>query len=158
MKRNYWILSCFLILFVTLTSCKKELSQAEIDKKNREDILEYITKNEIQDVVEDESGLFYKILSDGIEGELPNDKSIISVQYKGYTLDSIFFDRTLGNEFTTFPLSNLIKGWQIGIPYMEKGSEALFLIPSKLGYGNEDKSIIPAGSVLIFEIKLLDFK
>lgn len=158
MKGNYILFTCLLILSVMTGACKKELSQEEVDRKNREDILEYITKNEIKDVIEDESGLFYKIVSRGIEGEHPDSSSIVSFQYKGYTLDGIIFDRTIGNEFTTLPLSNLIQGWQIGIPYMEKGGEALFLIPSKLGYGNQEKSIIPPNSVLIFEIKLLEYR
>ncbi len=158
MKKKYFLFSCLMSLSLISFSCEKELSQNEVDKKNREDILKYIMSNEIQDVIEDESGLFYKIISNGIAGEHPNSSSIVSVQYKGYDLNGVIFDRTLGNEFSTFPLTNLIKGWQIGIPLMEKGSEALLLIPSKLGYGNEDKSTIPANSVLIFEIKLLDFK
>ncbi|MFN9955636.1 MAG: FKBP-type peptidyl-prolyl cis-trans isomerase, partial [bacterium] len=72
-------------------------------------------------------------------------------------LDGTIFDQTTGNQTATFPLANLIPGWQEGIPLLQKGGKGTFLLPSALGYGPNPVGPIPANSVLIFEIELIDF-
>lgn len=52
-------------------------------------------------------------------------------------------------------MQGVIKGWTEGITYFKEGGEGILLIPSKLGYGSKDRSGIPGGSVLIFDIKLI---
>jgi len=39
---------------------------------------------------------------------------------------------------------------------LKEGGEGIFFIPSNLGYGGDEKEDIPAHSVLIFEVKLMD--
>ena len=41
---------------------------------------------------------------------------------------------------------------------MSVGSEYTFFIPSELAYGPQDAGFIPANSVLVFDVKLLDVK
>jgi FKBP-type peptidyl-prolyl cis-trans isomerase FklB len=74
---------------------------------------------------------------------------------------------TNGNEFdnsykrgqpASFPLNGVIKGWTEGLQLMTVGSKYKFYIPYQLGYGLNDMQAIPAGSVLIFEVELLDVK
>ena len=38
---------------------------------------------------------------------------------------------------------------------LKKGEKAKFIIPSNLGYGSNNYSGIPGGSVLVFDINLL---
>jgi peptidylprolyl isomerase len=54
----------------------------------------------------------------------------------------------------TDPLSNLIPGWQQGIPGMRVGGRRELIIPPKLGYGATAQSGIPANSTLVFVIDL----
>jgi len=42
------------------------------------------------------------------------------------------------------------------VPYIKKGGKIKLLIPSALGYGSNAAGSIPANSVLIFDIELLD--
>ncbi|OQX80726.1 MAG: peptidylprolyl isomerase, partial [Bacteroidetes bacterium 4484_249] len=56
----------------------------------------------------------------------------------------------------SFPLTAVIKGWQIGVPLLKQGGEGLFFIPSELGYGSQGTGSIPGNSVLIFDIGLAD--
>lgn len=101
------------------------------------------------------SGLHYIIEEPGTGGH-PDINSTVTVKYKGYLLDGNVFDDS-GNDTVTFPLNNLILGWQEGIPLLQKGGKGKFFIPSALGYGRNGSGSIPGNSVLIFEIELVNF-
>jgi FKBP-type peptidyl-prolyl cis-trans isomerase len=59
-----------------------------------------------------------------------------------------------GQPFTA-PLSNLIKGWQEGIPGMKPGGVRRLLIPAAQAYGSQEQPGIPANSDLVFDIELI---
>ena len=144
----------FLLVTLLFASCKKSDDQAIIDD---EIIMAYLKdKNLTDSVTKDASGMYYKIFNLGTGGH-PTLNSTVEVKYKGYLTDGYVFDRTSGSTTVSFPLTNLIEGWKIGIPMLQKGGNGLFLLPSALGYGNVNQSGIPANSVLIFEITLVDF-
>jgi FKBP-type peptidyl-prolyl cis-trans isomerase FkpA len=149
MKSLNWLF--LLLLSLGLMNCSKDSGAADEQK-----ILDYLEANKIE-ATRHESGLYYMITKQGDEGETPTVQSRVTVRYKGYLLNGNVFDQTIGNEVRTFGLFNVIQGWQIGIPLMTRGTEATFFLPSKLGYGDSSRSGIPANSVLIFEVKLLDF-
>ncbi|MFO0265768.1 MAG: FKBP-type peptidyl-prolyl cis-trans isomerase, partial [Cyclobacteriaceae bacterium] len=55
-----------------------------------------------------------------------------------------------------YPLSNLIRGWQIAFPNFPVGTRATLYIPSSLGYGPQGSPpTIPANANLIFEVELV---
>ena len=142
----------FLIVAVVLFSaCDKE-SQEDIDD---EIIQQYLSDNSI-DATKDDSGIYYIITEEGT-GDHPDINSEVTVRYKGYLTDGTVFDETTGNSTATFPLSGLIRGWQIGIPKLKQGGKGTFFIPSDLGYGDQATGNIPANSVLIFDIELVSF-
>lgn len=57
----------------------------------------------------------------------------------------------------TFPLSNVIKGWQEGVPGMKVGGTRRLLIPANMAYGATPPagSGIPANADLVFDITLV---
>ena len=71
----------------------------------------------------------------------------------------IFDSSVERGEPVSFPLGNVILGWQEGLQLMTVGSKWKFYIPSDLAYGDQQKGdkIVP-GSLLIFEVELLDVK
>jgi FKBP-type peptidyl-prolyl cis-trans isomerase FkpA len=149
------VLSFAIALFVLMGAgaCKKDrIDQGEID---RQLIKDYLAANNLN-AEERPSGLFYIITREG-EGEHPDDNSTVTVRYRGYLLNGTVFDQTSDDETISLPLNNLIDGWRIGIPLMKKGGEATLLLPSALGYGPIALGIIPANSVLVFDIDLVDF-
>ena len=75
----------------------------------------------------------------------------------GSQLDGVVFDQTTGSATAKFRLGDLIQGWQIAIPLLQKGGKGTFFCPSDLGYGPQAVGNIPSNSVLIFEIELVDF-
>jgi len=68
--------------------------------------------------------------------------------------DGTVFD---ANDNIDFLLRNVIRGWQVGIRAMSKGSSATLIIPPSAGYGSTGQGSIPPNAVLIFDVDLLDF-
>lgn len=139
----------FLIITVALfiSGCSKQ-SQTEIDEDL---IIQYIADNNI-DATKTESGLYYQITKQG-DGPSPDITDIVNVHYVGELLDGTIFDETTGTA-ASFNVSAVILGWQEGLQLMNAGGEALFIIPSRLGYGSYTQSGIPANSVLVFSVTL----
>ncbi|MBK8506286.1 MAG: FKBP-type peptidyl-prolyl cis-trans isomerase [Saprospiraceae bacterium] len=102
------------------------------------------------------SGLHYIITEEG-SGEHPTVNDIVTIKYKGYLTDGTIFDQTTPANALTQPLSIFIPGWIEGIPYRRSGGgKGVLLIPSALGYGKSEVATIPANSVLIFDVTLLE--
>lgn len=102
----------------------------------------------------DASGLLYQIITPG-NSTKPSLSNTVTVTYVGTLMNGSQFDAGTAS----FPLSNLIKGWQIGIPKIGVGGQIKLLIPSSLGYGAQGAgSSIPGNSPLYFDIKLSDVK
>jgi len=146
------------VISILVSSCGKEESQAEsqaeINARNDQEIATYIADNNITGTIETESGLVVKIDEEG-SADKPTLSSMVSVTYDGTLIDGSRFDGT--NTPVTFPLTGVIIGWQEGIPYFGKGGNGTLFIPSRLAYGNRDTGSIPAGSVLIFDVEVVDF-
>ncbi|MCC7246816.1 MAG: FKBP-type peptidyl-prolyl cis-trans isomerase [Saprospiraceae bacterium] len=134
-----------------LSSCKK--SQLECDI---EDIQDYLKSHNLTAKSTD-TGLHYIITTEGT-GASPTVANKVTVRYKGYLLDGTVFDQTQGSSTASFPLANVIQGWQEAIPYLKKGGKGTFFIPSEYGYGGQAQPGIPAWSVLIFEVELVSFQ
>ncbi len=84
----------------------------------------------------------------------------VTIQYTGaLASDGSVFDTSLkdaNSQPVTFPLANLIPGWQQGIPGMKVGGKRRLYIPSSLGYGTQGSGqAIPPNSDLIFDIELI---
>lgn len=110
-----------------------------------------------------ESGMYIVTEAPGEGTDRPDLNDEVTIFYKGYLLNDTLFDGTT-TEPATFPLSNLITGWQLGIPMFGKGGKGKLVIPPGLAYGPDDLTdqdgsvLIPGNSVLMFEIELVDWK
>ena len=139
---------------VAMISCKKE-DQMAIDE---ELIMNFIAEHQSDfngnEAQRTESGLYYVIEEPG-SADHPTLQSEVTVSYIGIFLDGVIFDN--GNDIT-FPLTNVIQGWQEGIPLFGRGGKGWLMIPSHLGYGNTFRPGIPPNSVLVFYIELKDFQ
>lgn len=82
--------------------------------------------------------------------------STVTVNYTGrsWSDGSTFDSSWLRGEPITFPLSNLILGWQQGIPGMKVGGTRLLIIPPSLGYGAQGAGSIKPNETLVFVIEL----
>jgi hypothetical protein len=111
-----------------------------------------------EQAVDFSEGIYYQILEKG-KGAGINVTDTITVFYKG-TLweDGTLFDQT-GEKPATFPLSRLIKGWQLALPKINVGGKIMVYLPSGMAYSIRTRSPkIPPNSILVFEIEVVDAK
>ncbi len=149
-----------LILVTVFCFARCEPDEVTILSQDKQKIADYIAKNNLTGVVTTETGLSYRITDNGTSSAKPVSTSTVACYYKGYLLDgSVFdsYDRSKGAAIA-FSLTSVIPGWTEGIPKINKGGKAQLFIPSKLGYGRNGTSGIPANSVLIFDVELIDFQ
>lgn len=125
--------------------------------KNTKVGTEYLEKNKAKEgVTTTSSGLQYKHLTEGT-GATPKETDKVKVHYKGTLIDGTEFDSSYKrNQPAEFNVNRVIKGWTEGLQLMKVGGKTMFYIPAELAYGAVPRPQIPANSVLIFEVELLD--
>ena len=132
-----------------------EIEVFDINNSIQEEILQYIDDNTLT-AVETNDGLFHVIHEPG-EASKPSVNSTVEVNYSGRLTNGTVFDETTG-EPARLGLSNVIRGWQLGVPLIGKGGSVTLIIPPQLGYGfTPQGDDIPENSVLVFDIELVDF-
>lgn len=142
-----------LIGILVISSCKKE-DPIDYTVKDQEIILQYLSDHNLT-AQSTASGLHYIIEQKG-NGPFPTMSSSVGVHYKGTLTGGKVFDESNGVNPVNFLLSNVIMGWQEGLQLFQEGSSGKLLIPSSLGYGDQETGSIPANSVLIFDVDLVD--
>jgi len=154
MIRKFLALS--LILFVAF-SCKEEDEVVDYGPADKKTIEEYLAANNLT-AQSTASGLYYIIEKPGGANH-PKSNSTVTAYYKGYLTNGTIFDQTpySAGKPTTFSLLNVIDGWQEGLQLIGVNGKIKLFIPSALGYGSVAKTSIPANSVLIFEVELVEF-
>ena len=141
------------ILAMSLFSCKKTSTAAQ-DKIDDDSIVSYLNKHSIN-ATKTSSGLYYAIEQQGTGMQVSASNTVI-MKYKAYLLNGTVFDENKVG--TTIALPNTVKGWQEGIPKFKVGGIGKLFIPSKLAYGTEATGSIPANSVLIFDVEILEIQ
>ena len=113
---------------------------------------EFFSKNALKaDVDTLPSGLQYTIIEEGSSEKIELTDTLL-VNYKGTLLDGTVFDE---NDSTSFPLTNVIKGWQEGLTLVGEGAKVKLFVPANLGYGPRGTGSIKPNSALIFEVEVL---
>jgi FKBP-type peptidyl-prolyl cis-trans isomerase FkpA len=139
----------FLFIFIGSQSCtKNDETQDQVDQRL---IQQYLTANNITNAQSTASGLHY-IIEDQGTGAKPTENSKIEFFYVGKLMNGQIFD---SSESLTIVLNQLIPGFREGIPLINESGKITLIIPSSLGYGSQGTSLIPANSILIFNVELL---
>lgn len=132
------------------------------NKKDDEVIQQYVKKEGLK-TQKTASGLHYVITQPGA-GAPAKAGQTVGVKYKGTLLDGTLFDSSDNPQLQGKPYEftlgqqQVIRGWDEGITFLNKGSKAILLVPSTMGYGPQAQGKIPANSVLRFDVELVDVK
>lgn len=126
------------------------------NRKAGESFLEKNAKKE--GVFVTDSGLQYLIIEEG-DGEKPDSKAVITVHQRCQLVNGTVIEDTYKeNEPSEVKMEELIEGYQEGVQLMKKGARYKFFIPNELAWGkNGTGNKIPPYSVLIFDVRLIDF-
>ena len=133
----------------------------------------YLSQKNIQ-AQKTASGLRYIVTKPG-KGANAKAGQTVKVHYAGYLLNGKYFDSSilevakannLYQEGGTYePLevvlgyNQVIQGWEESLMLMNKGSKITVFIPSGLAYGPQSRGdVIPANSVLAFDMEMVDIK
>jgi FKBP-type peptidyl-prolyl cis-trans isomerase len=169
-----------LVLFVTfsIVSC---ISSTEDDKiifdRDIKTIEKFVAENPITTVkefVDPALGILLQWQEDSKSGIKAAVGDSVKVNYTGKLVNNNVFDtsiETIAKQFGIYnaqrtyePLSyvhgvgRVIVGFDYAVASMQKGDKLRVLIPSFFGYGNAPQGVIPANSVLVFDLELVDVK
>ena len=161
------------IIDVDLVEIDNANSQKAIEK---EAIENYVAEKNWDDAQIYSSGLAYKKLTDG-EGDTPKNGDVVTISFTGTYLDGTVFDKSETGKPISLTIGNdsVIEGFEQGMKFMQKGEEAIVIVPSHLAYGANVETIpeevreawltrqqinnhILPYSTLIFEVKLENIK
>jgi FKBP-type peptidyl-prolyl cis-trans isomerase len=139
---------------------KKQQDEAKkVAKPNREKAEKFLADNKAKEgVVTTESGLQYKIVKAGKNDKKPTTGDRVRIKYRLKLMDGKVIESTFESTEAIAPMgvSNFIPGFSEGLTQMTEGSTYTFWIKPDLAYGDNDSSEIPAGSLLCFDVELLE--
>jgi FKBP-type peptidyl-prolyl cis-trans isomerase FkpA len=143
-----------LILFACPNCAKNKSCTPTTPASEYAQMQAYCTANGITPTVHS-SGLFYQIINPGA-GTSVSANSIIYITYTGKLMDGTVFDSQSSSAATGWALNQLIEGWKVGIPLIQKGGHIQLVVPSSMAYDCTGRGIIPGNSVLFFDITLVN--
>ena len=110
-------------------------------------------------VVTTDSGLQYKIITEGTGAKPTGPSTEVTVHYAGQLIDGNEFDSSYKRgEPATFGLNQVISGWTEGLQLMNEGAKYTFFIPGNLGYGPNGSRTIPPNATLVFDVELISIQ
>jgi FKBP-type peptidyl-prolyl cis-trans isomerase len=134
-------------------------SREGLAKGNHEAAKKFLAENAKQKgVVTTADGLQYKVISPG-SGDSPKPTDGVTVNYRGTLLDGTEFDSSYKRgQPAQFQVNGVIKGWQEALVLMKPGAKWELYIPPELAYDMNSPPPIPPGSMLKFEVELMNVK
>lgn len=182
MKYRLITSAALLLGAASFVSCIDEGQSNEvIDTQNKEAIEAYLEENAMPSAKEfkDVNNSVYVFWEVSVDPEV-NDQILqldtVKVDYIGSLLTDEVFDssieqvakdngvydsrRTYGpiKLALSSPQMGAILGFEFAVSLMRVGEKATVIFPSRLGYGTQPRTGIPANSPLIFELELVDVK
>ncbi|MDD3667218.1 Outer membrane protein MIP [bioreactor metagenome] len=137
---------------------KQRADAIEKGKPNREKGKKFLEANKSKEGVQTTAtGIQYKVLKEG-KGAKPTTMDRVRIQYRLSTIDGKVVESTYerGQEPVIMGLTNIIPGMVEGLQLMQEGGKYMLWISPEYGYGDMDSPELPAGSVLCFEIDLIE--
>lgn len=144
--------------FATRQQEKQVKKAVEMVTANQEAAKKFLDENKGKEGVQTTaSGLQYKVVKKG-SGPKPTAADTVKVHYKGTLLDGTEFDSSYKrNKPAEFRVDQVIPGWTEAMQLMNVGSTYELYLPPELAYGDRGAPpVIEPGSMLIFEVELLD--
>ncbi|KAH8810311.1 hypothetical protein DL96DRAFT_534218 [Flagelloscypha sp. PMI_526] len=99
-------------------------------------------------------------ISPGDGKTFPKKGDMVTIHYHGTLVDGSIFDSSVDRNDpfkTQIGVGKVIRGWDEAVPQLSKGEKALLTVSPDFGYGSRGfPPVIPANSILKFEVELLE--
>lgn len=141
----------FFLLLALFSACG---TYSEEEKKSFEEKINDVISENNWSMERLENGLYFQIIEQG-EGELIKLTDVVTFAYKGSFIDGEVFQTIPVDDPVTFPVRSLIAGWQDALSLIGNQGKIRIIVPPHLGYGNKETGIIPANSILIYELEVV---
>ena len=99
-----------------------------------------------------ESGVYVRTITPGTGTAQVGGVSVVDINYRLWTPNGTQVD---AGALTNFTASNFVPGFTQGIIGMKVGEVRKIVVPSRLGYGDQELEGLPANSVLVFEVTMV---
>lgn len=154
-----------LVFTIKLKNIKVTTAEKNQLKSDTLAIDEFLTTTAVANVMKDTSGLRYVITEQG-GGPKPGLYHKVKMKFTGFLITNGAKGSQI-NSGTNEPgvgfdsrVVNYLRGFQIGLQQLEKGTKAIFYIPSGMAFGTQSGTvgsvIVPANANLIYEVELID--
>jgi FKBP-type peptidyl-prolyl cis-trans isomerase FklB len=139
------------------TSQRENAGKAAANRKIGQAFMEANAKR--PGVIIHPSGVQYEVIKTGTDNTKPTLESTIVFHYHGTLIDGTIFDSSVDRgQPVTYPLRQLVKGWQEVVPLMTVGSKWKLYVPADLAYGDSPAGKAGPGSTMIFDLELISIE
>ncbi len=107
---------------------------------------------------ETSSGLVIEVLSEGEGDTKIGFNSLVTMHYKGELKSGKVFDQSPKEKPLELKVHDMIIGFQEALLDKTAGAKVRIIVPPHLGYKDKEMGDIPANSILVFEIEVVDVK
>jgi len=157
-----WLLPIICICCVMAGCSKEETGLAQYKKQAAIDdkiVADYIEANGLKDVaqkVSDTCGVYYILLEPGQGNDLYTTSTYVTVGDTAKVLGQTTPFYVTDNFHPSYQLSQVILGWRLGLPKVQKGGLIRLLVPSRYAYGPypQDDYKLLKNSILDFNIRV----
>ena len=151
------IIGVVVLILLVIWGIRRATNNKKMAEDNKSKAKYFWTENASKEGVEQtRSGLQYLVLEEG-SGNTPAATDMVKVHYHGTLLDGSVFDSSVDRgQPISFGLNQVIPGWTEGLQLMKEGGKTRLFIPSELAYGDRATGTIPPGSLLIFDVELIE--
>ncbi len=86
---------------------------------------------------------------------LPSSTLTVHYTLMAWSTGKIIESSWDGGQPATFPLANVVEGWQKGLPGAKVGGRRLLILPPEMGYGPAGSGPIGPNETLIFAVDII---
>ncbi len=151
--KKFRILTLLALVWGVSFSCQ---TYSDEDLSNFDKEIKTYVQKQPEKFEKTESGLYLHIENEGEGEEFIKFTDKVTFCYSGKLLNGQVFDQCSKENPVTFETRVLIDGWKEAFSSLKKGGKAKLVVPPQLGYADSKLDKVPANSVLIFDVEILD--
>lgn len=144
--------TAFLVVLLVLASCTtysdKELKEFDTA------IQDYIDSTGIS-MERTESGLYYNIIKEGEGDHTIGYNDQVTFYYKASFFKGKTFQIIDKDDPLSYKVNQLIIGWQDALMLLKEGGEIEIIIPPQLAYADKNTGLVPANTILKYDLTVL---